>query len=513
MVELTPLFIIGLVIQWGAILVLVCFSGLFSGLNLGLMSLTEQDLVIVVCSGSITQAKHAKRIYPIRRRGNLLLCTILLGNVSVNALLSILLSDFTSGVIGFLASTILIVIFGEIVPQAVCSRHALAVGYYTVWFVWCFEIVLLPIAYPISKILDKVLGAELGTIYSKAELKKLFDLHASSIHTDLTQEETTILAGALDFGSKHVEDVMTPLDKVFMLNIDERLDGPTIAKMLSSGYSRVPVYKGDKENVVGLLFVKDLALLNPEENIPLGRILEVYGRNFPRVFSDTPLNEMLKEFKAGQSHIAVVRHVNDKGDGDPFYENTGIITLEDVIEEILQEEIVDETDVYQDNTSKTVVGGRRHVDYEQMRAALAGSGDTGELVDLGVKCLSSCPEFGSSEISESVLRNLVVQCLSGYSMGSQFYSNGKHANCMTAVVKGRIVSDDGTAYGPGEVLGMQALRQEGWVADFSAEAEGDVSAVCVTKRAYRSALQATGIERANPSTSGRVVEVEEDDPY
>ena len=98
------------------------------------------------------------------------------------------------------------------------------------------------------------------------QLKKLFDIHVTSGsgHTDLTLEETTILSGALDFGSKHVTDVMTPLGEVFMLNIEERLDGPTIAKMLSAGYSRVPVYRGDKENIVGLLFVKDLALLNPE---------------------------------------------------------------------------------------------------------------------------------------------------------------------------------------------------------------------------------------------------------
>jgi len=164
------------------------------------------------------------------------------------------------------------------------------VGYYSVWFVWGFLVLLLPLSYPISKILDLLLGREIGTVYSKeevrlarsnslarhtnlslarslsAQLKKLFDLHASSGNT-LTHEETTILSGALDFGSKTVSQVMTPLEKVFMLDIDEVLSGDTIARILSEGYSRVPVYQYKPNNIVGLLFVKDLAIVNPEVRV------------------------------------------------------------------------------------------------------------------------------------------------------------------------------------------------------------------------------------------------------
>jgi metal transporter CNNM len=95
------------------------------------------------------------------------------------------------------------------------------------------------------------------------QLKKLFDLHASSGQT-LTHEETTILAGALDFGTKTVEQVMTPLDKVFMLSIDDVLSRETITRILNAGYSRVPVYQDKPSNIVALLFVKDLALVNPD---------------------------------------------------------------------------------------------------------------------------------------------------------------------------------------------------------------------------------------------------------
>lgn len=82
-------------------------------------------------------------------------------------------------------------------------------------------------------------------------------------------------------------------------------------------------------------------------------MLDYYGRNFPRVFAETTLSEMLKEFKNGHSHIAAVRRMVSQDSGsDPVYENIGIITLEDVIEEILQQEILDETDI---RTSRSLV--------------------------------------------------------------------------------------------------------------------------------------------------------------
>ena len=220
----------------------------------------------------------------------------------------------------------------------------IAVGYYTVWIIWGFLIVLLPISYPISKLLDCLLGRELGQLYTRSELKKLLEMH--STYSDITKDETTIMSGALEFGQKEVIEVMTALDDVFMIDIDAVLNVDTISTILQKGFSRIPVYEGTRDRVTGLLFVKDLALLNPEDNHSVRKILQVYGRNLPRIHADTSLAEVLSEFKRGQSHIAVVRRVNNEGEGDPTYENIGIVTLEDVIEEILQDEIIDETDVY-----------------------------------------------------------------------------------------------------------------------------------------------------------------------
>ena len=101
------------------ILILLCLSALFSGLTLGLMSLDKTGLEIVMSGDDPKAAQYARIIYPVRQNGNLLLCTLLLGNVSTNALLSILMADYAGGPIGFVSSTFLITIFGEILPQAV----------------------------------------------------------------------------------------------------------------------------------------------------------------------------------------------------------------------------------------------------------------------------------------------------------------------------------------------------------------------------------------------------------
>ena len=110
---------------------LVLLSGAFSGLTLGFFSLNLTSLERKMKLGD----KRAKKVYPIRKNGNLLLCTLLLGNVAVNSTMAIFLGTIASGVIAGIVSTALIVIFGEIIPQAVFSRFALTLGANTVWLV------------------------------------------------------------------------------------------------------------------------------------------------------------------------------------------------------------------------------------------------------------------------------------------------------------------------------------------------------------------------------------------
>ncbi|KFQ77027.1 Metal transporter CNNM4, partial [Phaethon lepturus] len=325
----------------------------------GLMALDPMELRIVQNCGTDKEKRYARKIEPIRRKGNYLLCSLLLGNVLVNTTLTILLDDLIgSGIGAVVASTIGIVIFGEIVPQALCSRHGLAVGANTIVVTKFFMLVTFPLSYPISKLLDCILGQEIGTVYNREKLVEM--LKVTEPYNDLVREELNIIQGALELRTKTVEDVMTPLQNCFMINSDAILDFNTMSEIMESGYTRIPVYEDERSNIMDILYVKDLAFVDPDDCTPLKTITKFYNHPVHVVFHDTKLDAMLEEFKKGKSHLAIVQKVNNEGEGDPFYEVLGLVTLEDVIEEIIKSEILDESDTYTDNRSKKRVGNQKN---------------------------------------------------------------------------------------------------------------------------------------------------------
>ena len=145
--------------------------------------------------------------------------------------------------------------------------------------------------------------------------------------------------GALGYKDKIVQDVMTPLENTFMLSADEQLNFETIARIFKTGYSRIPVYSINKNNVIGLLFVKDLIFIDPEDNTLVSSFVDIFGRGLHVVWPDDSLGDVLRELKSGKSHMALVRDVNNSEGTDPYYEIRGIITLEDIIEEIIGDEV------------------------------------------------------------------------------------------------------------------------------------------------------------------------------
>lgn len=313
---------------------LIALSALFSGLTLGLLSLDAHSLY--------RRGKHgdadAALIYPLRKHGNLLLTTLILGNVTVNTTLSIFLGSIAPGLIAGVMATTLIVLFGEILPQAVISRNALWYGARTIWFTRFVVILFYPIAYPIAKALDHFLGSEIPTVYSRNELMEIISEHGESEHSELDADEERIVHGALKFSHLHVREVMTEAEKVVSFDENQRLNHDFFTKVQEFGYSRLPIYGGEKANIVGILYVKDL--ITEDENIMIKQTEEAFDRNFIVVRPGELLDAVLARMLKRRQHLAIVRSRNDQF--------LGVISLEDIIEEIIQQEIVDEDDEDQD---------------------------------------------------------------------------------------------------------------------------------------------------------------------
>ena len=338
--------------------VLLSLSGLFSGLNLGLMSLDLSELDILKRIGTPREQAYAASIYPLRKRGNFLLCTILLGNVLVNSISTLLLGEMLSGFYAAIGSTLLIVVFGEIIPQAACSKHGLAVGAYTRHITYLFMVLTAPLSFPISIVLDKILGQEITATYNREKIRELM----KNID-DLGEKELKIISGALDFNKKKVRAVMTRLDNVFMLDKNCRLDFETIARIAQEGFSRIPIYEGTRDNVVGLLHVKDFTLLDPDDNMPVKALLEFYNHKVCFCDADKPIDEMFEEFRKGETHLAFVTEIVQSAvDRDPYDLCIGIVTLEDILEELVQMEIYDEFDDKKESKSciKSRLSTRTH---------------------------------------------------------------------------------------------------------------------------------------------------------
>ncbi|KAA0718243.1 Metal transporter CNNM1 [Triplophysa tibetana] len=337
--------------QAGLSVMLLALSALFSGLVISMLALDPVELRVLQNSGTDKEQKYAHKIESVRKHGNYVLCTLVLCNVLTNTLLVVWMCQILGLTpLSTAACTFLIFFIGEILPHSVASRHGLAIASKTIWLTKMLMLVTLPITYPISKLLDNMLHQEISNFYTREKLLAM--LRVTDPYHDLVKEELNIIQGALELRTKTVEDVLTPLNDCFMLASDAILDFYTMSDVMQSGYTRIPVFENERSNIVNILFVKDLAFVDPDDCTPLKTITQFYKHPLHCVFNDTKLDAMLEQFKKGKSHLAIVQRVNNEGEGDPFYEVMGIVTLEDVIEEIIKSEIVDETDLYTDNRSK-----------------------------------------------------------------------------------------------------------------------------------------------------------------
>ncbi|KAK6992934.1 hypothetical protein R3P38DRAFT_3224301 [Favolaschia claudopus] len=345
--------------------VFVLLGGVFAGLTLGLMGLDELHLrVLAMASDDETEKKNAKKVLKLLQKGrhwvlvvrllslftvlqsthSLPIQVLLLGNVIVNESLPIFLDSAIGGGIAAVAiSTTAIVIFG-IIPQALSVRYGLSIGAACAPLVLAMMYIFAPIAYPIAKLLDAVLGIGESHTYKKAELKSFLQFHRHG-EEPLRDDEIGILNGVLELNTKHVEEIMTPMKDVVTLSASATLDPKLVETILLSGYSRFPVHEpNNPDSFVGLLLIKKLIKYDPALGWPVGRLaLSILPEAPPSI----NCFQALDYFQTGRAHLLLISRTPGKPGGA-----IGVVTLEDIIEEILAEEIVDETDRYEDNVTK-----------------------------------------------------------------------------------------------------------------------------------------------------------------
>ena len=322
------------------LLLLIC-SALISGSEVALFSLTPSDFDVK--DGNVSAKQQI--LIRLLDRPKKLLATILVANNFVNIAVVLLfesLGDMFFGdieaiyfginlrfVIEVVLVTFLILLFGEILPKIYASRNKVVFSNF--------------MAYPLS-VLDKLLSVfsipmrqvtvlihnRLGKQRSALSVDQLSQALELTSEEDTTKEEQKILQGIVSFGNTETKQVMKPRIDMFALNIEQDFK-EVIAEVTENGYSRIPVYEDNIDNVKGILYIKDLLPYLDQKKFNWQSLLrEPYF-----VPENKKLDDLLNDFKDKKNHLAIVV--------DEYGGTSGLISLEDIIEEIVGD-ISDEFD-------------------------------------------------------------------------------------------------------------------------------------------------------------------------
>lgn len=251
---------------------------------------------------------------------------------------------------------------------------------------------------------------------------------------------------------------MTPIDEVYMVSEESTLSFTLLREIFISGFSRIPVYSGTRGNITGMLFVKDLIFIDPEDAVPVKSFQKIFLRNIERVWDDDNLGDVLSMFKKGRGHLALVQTVEEHEDRDNTYEIIGLVTLEDIVEEILGDEIVDETDRFVHIERRDLVG---RAEFDLGRLSLLDSKlDQGQLSTAEINAVTAhlCMNYSQFQttadgerVDPEKVRKLLSQITAvtfnregsgdtgaDASRNDTLYCRGREATKLTLVLSGKI---------------------------------------------------------------------------
>ncbi len=285
--------------------------------------------------------KKAKLVYNLTEKYDTMLSAVLIGNNIVNILGSslatllfldiIINSKDLATTVSTVVMTLLVLIFGEISPKTIAKRNPEKYAMFAAPLLKGLMIIFTPFTFVFQKwqtLLSKIFKSDDDKGMTEEELISIIE--EAEEEGDFDKEESTLIKSAIEFGDLEVGDIFTPRRDITAVSSDVTKE--EIVKVFTeSGYSRIPVYNDDIDNIIGIIYYKDFYTMAFNTNVPISEIIKpvIY------VAKAQKINDLLKELQSKQLHFAVVM--------DEFGSTAGIVTLEDILEEIVGE-IWDEHD-------------------------------------------------------------------------------------------------------------------------------------------------------------------------
>lgn len=330
-------------ISIGAIFVLLLLSAFFSGSETALTAASRARLHGWEKDGN----KKAGLVNRIRESKDRMIGALLLGNNLVNILASALATSVLIQIFGeagvvyaTLVMTMLVLIFAEVLPKTFALHNADRMSVFIAPIINVVVLVFSPVTEIVTRIVRgvlKVLGADVSMVSAGSHvevLRGVIEMHEGSEQE--VQDQRAMLRSILDLAEVDVEEVMVHRQKVEMLNAAEPV-GKLLDDALKSQYTRLPVYRDNSDNIIGILHVKALIRAMKEAEITGNDIdIELLASEPWFVPETTTLYDQLQAFRARREHFAVVV--------DEYGSFMGIVTLEDILEEIVGD-IADEHDI------------------------------------------------------------------------------------------------------------------------------------------------------------------------
>jgi gliding motility-associated protein GldE len=326
-----------LVFGFIAIFALLFCSALVSGAEVALFSLSQKDIDDTLQENP----SKGKIISKLLEKPKKLLATLLVANNLVNIGVVILFlfigknifSAVTSPILKFIIEvilvTFLILLFGEVLPKVYASRNNIRFAKRIAYPVAVLDKLLSPISSPMRKVtiyLHNKLGKQ-KTIFSVDQLSQALELTDTE---ESSSEEQKILEGIVTFGNTDAKQVMSPRMDIFALEIEESFEA-IYSKIIENGFSRIPVYRDNIDQIEGVLFVKDLLRHIDKKEFDWKTLI----REPFFIPENKKIDNLLKDFQNMKSHLAIVV--------DEYGGTSGLVSLEDIIEEIVGD-ISDEFD-------------------------------------------------------------------------------------------------------------------------------------------------------------------------